>query len=303
MIFPSKAVANHCRTFLINQPEPPATVRLIEYYIGGSDDSTANGVPSPTSPISPTTAAINASRYVVLHVVFFPENAFPLAKQFWQHTGMGISSRLAEYCLSMMPAESHTISGPSSPITTRFTKSSNKHYSARPTLSPLPSYIRSLQTTDADDVEKDHTMYLEERYGRNLPVGQAAMAKRALRRRIAGVLVRDSPSEECGGGPCAGAPNVELGPSSRGVKDVTEDDVYLFQSGMSAIWNAHNLATSVRPRGKSICFGYGMIYSFGVTRFELCLQISLHRYSQDSPKVGLRMFVLWKWARFGHRCP
>ncbi|KAL9130013.1 MAG: hypothetical protein Q9217_001697 [Psora testacea] len=34
-----------------------------------------------------------------LHVVFYPRDVFPHAKDFWQHTGFGISSRYAVYCL------------------------------------------------------------------------------------------------------------------------------------------------------------------------------------------------------------
>jgi cystathionine gamma-synthase len=97
-------------------------------------------------------------------------------------------------------------------------------------------------------------MYLEERYGRNLPIGSAAAAKHAMRRRIAGVLVRDSP-EDCSGKPHAEGENAEIGPSSRGVMDVTENDVYLYPTGMTAIWNAHHLATMTRPAAKSVCFG------------------------------------------------
>ncbi|KAG8704170.1 hypothetical protein FRC09_003718 [Ceratobasidium sp. 395] len=67
----------------------------------------------------------------------------------------------------------------------------------------------------------------------------------ALRRRIAGVLVDDSPPAE----------TPELGASKRGV-DVTEDDVFLFPTGMSAIWTSHQLALAARPQHKSICFGF-----------------------------------------------
>ncbi|KAG8691251.1 hypothetical protein FRC09_011678 [Ceratobasidium sp. 395] len=67
----------------------------------------------------------------------------------------------------------------------------------------------------------------------------------ALRRRIAGVLVDDSPPAE----------TPEPGASKRGV-DVTEDDVFLFPTGMSAIWTSHQLALAARPQHKSICFGF-----------------------------------------------
>jgi cystathionine gamma-synthase len=41
---------------------------------------------------------------------------------------------------------------------------------------------------------------------------------------------------------------------------VTEDDVYLYPTGMSAIWHAHQISCVLRERqgqkgGKSVCFG------------------------------------------------
>jgi cystathionine gamma-synthase len=40
------------------------------------------------------------------------------------------------------------------------------------------------------------------------------------------------------------------------VRDVTEDDVYLFSSGMSAIWTSHQLIQGARSPAKSVCFGF-----------------------------------------------
>jgi cystathionine gamma-synthase len=97
-------------------------------------------------------------------------------------------------------------------------------------------------------------VYLEERYGRNLPLALAAAAKRAMRRRISGVLVRDSPAD-CGDGPCAGDQNYAVGPSSRGVTSMSEHDVFLYPTGMAAIWNAHQLALAARAPQKSVCLG------------------------------------------------
>jgi cystathionine gamma-synthase len=112
-----------------------------------------------------------------------------------------------------------------------------------------------LSSNSQDILSKDQSIYLEERYGRNLPLSAGSYAKRAMRRRIAGVLVRDN-WEDCPNGPCAGAHDVEVGPSHRGVKDVTEDDVYLLPTGMTAIWTAHQLVLGTQPPAKSVCFGY-----------------------------------------------
>lgn len=185
-----------------------------------------------------------------LHIVLFPEGIFPLAKQFWQHSGTGISSRLAERCLSLVQEDT---SPPQTP-TSRF-PSKNKHYAARSSKSSTDYGSITSPKKTSENLGQDETVYVEERYGRNLPVASASAAKRALKRRIAGVLVRDN-SSDCPGGPCAGVPEAAVGPSTRGVADVSEEDVYLFPCGMSAIWNAHELVLAVRPPAKSVCFGY-----------------------------------------------
>jgi cystathionine gamma-synthase len=206
-------------------------------------------------------SASAAAASVSLHIVLFPPDAFPVAKQFWQHSGMGISSRLAEHCLSTLPEETLRVRGPSPPPTPRFqTKIHNRHYSAKPRKSASPPTPPSPPKSSSRDegLEPDQNVYVEERYGRNLPISYAASAKRALRRRIAGVLIRDNVSD-CQGEPIAGDKNLKLGPSSRGIAEVSEDDVYLFPTGMSAIWSAHNLALAVRPVAKSVCFGYVLL--------------------------------------------
>ena len=221
MLFPSRKVADSCRSFMMDRANKlgiDIPIRLVQHVIHGSPGSS----------------------HIELHIVLFPENHFPIAKQFWQHTGLGISSRLAERCLTMLQTQEQP---PTSPISTRIpVKASNKHYSAKPRR-------ESPEETPVEDF--DHDTYLEERYGRNLPQGAASSAKRAMQRRIAGVLVRDSPADWSQ----AGKHDTEVGPSTRGVHEVSEEDVYLYPTGMSAIWSAHQLALGARPPAKSICFG------------------------------------------------
>lgn len=242
MLYPSKKIADQCRSFMLDRASlagTPTHARLVQYHIYPED-----------TPVPST------QHKVELHIVLFPADAWPFAKQFWQHTGLGISSRLADYCLSLLPVES-----PNSPVLSSTSprtpfKTLNKHYSVKraPQSSSFGSTL-PLSSNPQEELSKDQNIYLEERYGRNLPVSAGSHAKRAMRRRIAGVLVRDN-WEDCPSGPCAGAHDVEVGPSRRGVKDVTEDDVYLFPTGMSAIWNAHQLILGTRPPVKSVCFGF-----------------------------------------------
>jgi cystathionine gamma-synthase len=287
LLCPTKQVADHCRAFIVNQSSQlgfSIPVRLVQYLICPEDrqrndvDAVDRSLEHERSPLS--------SRSVELHIVLFPADAFPIAKQFWQHTGMGISSRLADHCLSILPDESLIRPAPPSPTFSRPVQGRNKHYSARGSISSTTGSARNplatQQPSPIEDLSKDQSVYLEERYGRNLPVGSAAAAKHAMRRRIAGVLVRDSP-DDCSGIPCPGSEDAEIGPSSRGVTDVTENDVYLFPTGMSAIWNAHHLALSsmTRPAAKSVCFGYAVYIFVVVTNlaaYRLSLQVSLYRY-------------------------
>ncbi|CDO71044.1 hypothetical protein BN946_scf184844.g48 [Trametes cinnabarina] len=226
------------------------------------DRSTKAGSPVPVRLVQFTIcpdAADPAAPCRELHIVFFPGDQFPLAKQFWQHAGLGIPSRFAERCLSMLQEQS----GPDSPPPTGArppVKPGNRHYSAKsfgksPPSSPATGHARyegSIAEQTAELLNKDHLNYLEERYGRNMPLESAGAAKRAMRRRIAGVLVRDTPNDWS----TAGDKEVVLGPSTRGVEGVTEDDVFLYPTGMAAIWSAHQLALATRPAAKSVCFGF-----------------------------------------------
>ena len=103
-----------------------------------------------------------------------------------------------------------------------------------------------------ENLTSELATYLEERYGRNLPLFNAPLAKQALKRRIAGGLL---PSDEEYGQVADMARGGGLGK-----KPVSEEDVYLYPGGMSAIWHAFDTCRIARrktgkPEGKSICYG------------------------------------------------
>ncbi|KAF8208830.1 PLP-dependent transferase [Mycena galopus ATCC 62051] len=243
MLFPSQKTADQCRSFMQARPLPSGaavSARLIHFSICPEDKLNQG-------PCVHEDSALLSSAPASLHIVLFPEEAAPIAKQFWQHTGLGISSRLAEHCLALLPSDPTFVPNG---LQNTPRKALNKHYSAKKTtFSPPESPVA------AEDLSIDHSVYLEERYGRNLPIALAASAKRALRRRISGVLVRDT-SADCADGSCAGDQDYVLGPSSRGVNGMSENDVFLFPTGMAAIWTAHQLALAVRPPQKSVCLGF-----------------------------------------------
>ncbi|KZT07024.1 PLP-dependent transferase [Laetiporus sulphureus 93-53] len=241
LLCPTRKIAEQCRAFMIDRSSKTGSavsVRLVQFLICPEDE------PETTESC------------IELYIVLFPGDSFPLAKQFFQHTGLCISSRYAEHCLSLLEKEKP--GSPKPAFARPHTRTPNRHYSTNsfsksPPATPVPGHSTRLPAKPTDEaLSADQSVYVEERYGRNLPLASAAAAKRALRRRIAGVLVQDSPSDWS----TAGGHEAELGPSTRGVESVTEDDVYLYSTGMSAIWSAHQLALGVLPAAKSICFGF-----------------------------------------------
>lgn len=255
MLFPSPKIAAEARDFLASR-DPAVMSRIVEFVICPGTNSLSGAV-------------VTAIDCIELQILLFNKDNFPAAKQFWQHTGDGISSRLAERALAFLGespagAAEAVSEPPRQPVVSRG-YSRNRHYgrAARPNapaggLAGGPSAAATAVSSGAatptrpgvgvpDELASaDLSTYLEERYGRNLPLFNAPLAKQALKRRIAGGLL---PSDE------------EFGQDKTDIaRGVTEDDVYLFPGGMSAIWHAHKLARLTRTRmggneGKSICFG------------------------------------------------
>ena len=273
MLFPKQRIAEQCRSFIERRSSSngtPVNARLLHLFICPENKPNPNDGSSSSSSHGNNAIAQDG---VDLHIVLFPASSFPIAKEFWQHTGQGISSRLAEKCLSLWPDDNNSLlhhavaQQRSSPVSSRFpSRGHNRHYSAVKIPSSPTKFDSPLSSPVVDDLNKDHSVYLEERYGRNLPLAAAAFAKRILRSRVAGVLKENS-SSSGGGGGCQGEfyreqKDLLEGPSTRGVAEVGVDDVYLYPSGMAAIWNAHNMALAVLPPAKSICFGFVFLCTF-----------------------------------------
>lgn len=122
-----------------------------------------------------------------VYVVFYPEDSFLVAKQFWQHTGLGITTRLADYYISLL-----NLSGEESKFDSRNVPG--------PVLHDL---------------------------GEELTVTKAATkAKSIIRQRLADLV------------------------------NTNFESVWLYSSGMHAIWSAHQACLAVLGQRKSVCFGY-----------------------------------------------
>lgn len=83
MLFPTPRCAVRCTSFLKSQV-PSLDVGRIRLL---------NFVPHPEK------AASQAGKVLPkVSAVIYPEEYWPVAKDFWQHSGEGISSRRAEFC-------------------------------------------------------------------------------------------------------------------------------------------------------------------------------------------------------------
>lgn len=183
--------------------------------------------------------------------VIFPESDAKLAKSFWQHTGDGISSRLAEYCLdSLKQAVSSAKAAPepkSAVDAFKIAPHTFKRYAKKATAVIAAAATTPSSEDDSDD-SREFATYLEERFGRNLDISFVTQVKVALRRRIAGTLDENLDVAQV----------IDMVPheTTRNVKGLTEDDVFLYPTGMSSIFNAHQILLSCFENRKSVCFGF-----------------------------------------------
>jgi cystathionine gamma-synthase len=182
-VFPSYAVAERCRKFVqekCTRSDLP-NIRILQFSI--------------PPPRSNEEEIFRKEAHIA--VVFVPEPEFVVAKQYWQLSGEGISSRLGEYALQEF------VEG-------------------------------NLQANKS---------FREEKFRRSLDLRFENKAKLTLRRRIAGFL--EETTKVC---------------------SVGEDNVFLYPSGMAAIFNAHLCLLRTLPNEKSVCFGFPYVDTLNVLK-------------------------------------
>lgn len=264
ILFPSERSANLCREFVADQAriqsppdsahQPPKRSRLVRFEASSANSSNSNRSSHPDFQ----------SRVFVL---FLPDQtSYGLARTFWQHTGLGISSRFAERMLRLLGScpvrelSRHPITSlthDSIPSLTNSSSIAPRRYNVKQSPKfPLPI----LPPPNQVEIDESTTTYVEERYGRNLPIEHVRGAKLALRRRIADILVETNTIDSNG---TDSPPILNLKRSERGTGQLTESDIYLYPGGMASIFYAHQLSMSLQSRlhpdcpiGKSICFGF-----------------------------------------------
>ncbi|RKP13848.1 pyridoxal phosphate-dependent transferase, partial [Piptocephalis cylindrospora] len=155
LLFASRAVVRRCQDFLENYASVPS--RAVEWRV-----NPASGPLDPEEEVS--------LRPLTLSILFFPISDWSVAKSYWQHTGEGISSRLAHHCLRLLSSlqeEDRWVS----------------HVEQHP-LGRLGKRTDLAPPAPAPSTE-DQDTYIEERFGRNMDRERAEEAKAVLRHRIA----------------------------------------------------------------------------------------------------------------------
>lgn len=238
-LFASIKTARTCHSFIVSKipVEQSRKVRIVNF------------IPPPHTEAGST--AITST----LSVVIYPKELAPIAKQVWQHSGNGISSRRGEFCLRALQ-DGFLVEDKSFGASESFQRPCKgpRRYQGRGSVSgisrtpstPTPSAGTPSATTNGVEDGRDYSQFIEERFGRNLSTLHANQAKVAVRRRIAGVLTADVELSEA----------LEAASSGGRVAGISEDDVYLYPSGMSAIFNVHQVLMNARGPMKSICFGF-----------------------------------------------
>ena len=265
LLLPSYASAKHCIDFLAKQL--PSR--------NESDDLRTIALRPETKCQNLQTQIFRPSPLIV--AVLFPHAYTAIAKAFWQHTGEGISSRRAKlfheaFKRGQLGVESRTsnsksIFTPKQPQAAQSpeprTPSSNM--AAQGSKGPHRYRKKSVKeephaTPRAEDVDgsprennsldgRDQAQFVEERFGRNLDSKLGAKAKLAIRRRIAGALTADHDLHETGD-------RYESTGRGRAYPGISIEEVYLYPTGMSSIYNTHRALMMSRGEMKSICFGY-----------------------------------------------
>ncbi|KAE8150557.1 pyridoxal phosphate-dependent transferase [Aspergillus avenaceus] len=238
MLFPSHKTARRCYDFIKAKAEPGTAgdISIVDLVLDKSKETSKIIV-----KVAPSVSA-----------VLFRQDLFPVAKQYWQHSGDGISSRNAEFCHALFLDGKLVDSASPRPFMNQ--KKGPRRYQSGSVYQPSRNESTSEQAENAqralknDAESQESNQFLEERFGRNLDIMFVDNAKLALRRRIAGSLVDEVD--------LAVEPSAVTTSDVRGVTGLSDDDVYLYPCGMNAIFNAHRMLLQSRGQLKSISFGF-----------------------------------------------
>ena len=234
MLFPSEAVARRCSSFLLDK----------EREIDGSAVRTMVFAPFKDKLIYSNDQMCSFS---TLAALFYPRKASKTAKHYWQHTGEGISSRRAESFwvksnggLTLVPQKGEYHER----VTPGRYRGRRRHSQSK----CKASVGSCANIFGKNEQHEEHCFFIEERFGRNLDMSFSSKAKTALRRRISGCLTKENPSH------VNSLPgNTETDFTC--LRKILEEDVYLYPTGMSAIYNTHRILMEAIGLKESIIYG------------------------------------------------
>lgn len=227
----------------IDSPSPATATRCLQFI----RTHAPNLDPQKLRLLHFTSTQSRSQKYASPRVsaVLFPEDTWPVAKQYWQHSGDGVSSRRAEYCHELMKEGILVLKKENSEEEKedlgKFCKGPRRYRKHGSTDLTSTGGVNGIKADDS-------TQFVEERFGRNLELQFAETAKSAIKRRIAGSLTADVPLEDA-----LGVAQDEV--RKRDVAGFSEDDIYLYPCGMNAIFHAHLGTLSARGEMKSVMFG------------------------------------------------
>lgn len=241
MIFPTPRAARRCDGF-IRERGSSADASLVHIIDLGLDESKADA--RVLTALQPTVSA-----------VLYPTTAHGLAKQYWQHTGDGSSSRRAEFCHRLFKSNLlvpvpnlHQESNGRDAVFPRQSRGPKRYHRAG-SIDGLGASPAAARTINTPEEAQESSRFLEERFGRNLDLGLVEKARSAICRRITSTvsgewdLLDESPPP----------PPTE---NTRGVPSLQESDIFLYPCGMNAIFNAHQILLHARGHMRSISFGF-----------------------------------------------
>ncbi|PFH55045.1 hypothetical protein XA68_10915 [Ophiocordyceps unilateralis] len=213
-------------------------------------------MPAIAAPTNSLDFAVDASKLTSrltkhlplnLHAAFFHHEAYPLAKQYWQHTGDGISSRRAEFLHNLLKHRTLVPRQLDDKTQTSPQKGPRRYQKSAYFFRTASADVNSSASRHCEN-NADVYRFLEERFGRNLDPGLVEQAKVAIRRRIAGSLANSCNRD-----------TQNLPSSSESFEDhqaVEETDVFLFPSGMNAIFHVHRTLLEAFGQLQSVNYGF-----------------------------------------------
>lgn len=217
-VFPSYKISQECREFMKHR---------IEVCCGDNkktigDDSTGETITNDYNNLNKKIRIVNLvtkgpkteleksfKKQVSFGIVVFPKEYYKFAKEFWQHAGEGISSRLAEYLLY--------------------------------------EYKYSRITNDDNVGIKKN---IEEKFGRNLDFENSEEANLIIRKRLNNQIIEN-----------------HLSATTNKHKKFSENDIYLYPSGMSSIYNSHKIWRKTIDNSenkKTVVFGFPYVDTLNI---------------------------------------